>query len=82
MSAIKYIVNFYGPLYGASANAASVLTRYSIGFALPLFAVQMYSALGVGWASSLLGFISTLMATIPFVLFKFGPALRARSNYK
>lgn len=36
-----YIMEFYGPLYGASANAAGTLLRYLAGTAFPLFAVQM-----------------------------------------
>ncbi|GAB0138427.1 hypothetical protein EsDP_00006662 [Epichloe bromicola] len=33
--------------------------------AFPSFALQMYKALGVGWATSLLGFIAVAMAPIP-----------------
>ena len=32
--------------------------RYLAAFAFPLFVVQMYEALGVGWATSLLAFIA------------------------
>jgi DHA1 family multidrug resistance protein-like MFS transporter len=41
----------------------------------------MYRNLGVGWASSLLGFISVVTMFIPFVLFYMGPRLRERSVY-
>lgn len=41
----------------------------------------MYETLGIGWATSLLGFISIAMLPIPFVFFKFGPKIRAKSGY-
>jgi hypothetical protein len=81
MSATLYIIDFYGPQYGASANAVNGFARYLIGAAFPLFIVQMYRNLGVGWASSLLGFISVVTMFIPFVLFYMGPRLRERSIY-
>ncbi|KAI6136506.1 MFS general substrate transporter [Pisolithus sp. B1] len=46
-----------------------------------LFANQMYDKLGAQWASSLLGFVALAMAPIPFVLSRYGPALRVRSKY-
>jgi hypothetical protein len=81
MSATLYIIDFYGPQYGASANAVNGFARYLVGAAFPLFIVQMYRNLGVGWASSLLGFISVVTMFIPFVLFYLGPRLRERSVY-
>lgn len=41
----------------------------------------MYDGLGAEWASSLVGFVALLLMPIPFVLYKFGPALRNRSRY-
>ena len=41
----------------------------------------VYSKLGIGWATSLLGFLSVLMLPIPWVFYKWGPAIRARSRY-
>jgi hypothetical protein len=41
----------------------------------------VYEALGIGWATSLLGFLSVAMLAIPFVFYKFGPAIRKRSKY-
>lgn len=40
-SAMMFLMDFYGPLYGASAVAAGTLLRYIAGTAFPLFAVQM-----------------------------------------
>jgi hypothetical protein len=41
----------------------------------------VYERLGIGWATSLLGFLSILMLPIPWVFFKYGPAVRKRSRY-
>jgi len=41
----------------------------------------MYERLGIGWATSLLGFVSVAMLPIPFVFFKFGPTIRKKSQY-
>ena len=65
----------------ASALAATTVCRSFFGAGFPLFAGQMYEKLGTQWASSLLGFLALLMAPIPMVLYRYGPALRLRSKY-
>ncbi|KAH7130283.1 MFS multidrug transporter-like protein [Dendryphion nanum] len=80
-SAALYLTDVYGARNGASAIAANGIMRYTLGAVFPLFAVQMYSKLGIGWATSLLGFLSILMLPIPWVLYKWGPAIRKRSHY-
>lgn len=67
-------------MYGASAVAANGLLRYAFGAGFPLFTIQMYEKLGIAWATSLLAFIGLALLPIPFVLYKFGPSLRARSR--
>lgn len=76
----NYIIDAY--LWSAaSALAAATVCRSACGAGFPLFANQMYERLGTHWASSLLGFLALLMAPVPMVLVKYGPALRARSKY-
>jgi hypothetical protein len=41
----------------------------------------VYTQLGIGWASSLLGFIAIAMLPIPWVFFKWGQQLRQKSQY-
>ena len=43
--------------------------------------VLVYEALGIGWATSLLGFLALAMIPIPFLFFKYGPTIRAKSKY-
>ena len=76
-----YLIDTYQALNGASALAANGLLRYTLGGVFPLFTLQMYSNLGIGWATSLLGFITVALLPIPWVLFKYGPQIRARSIY-
>ncbi|KAI4091502.1 MAG: hypothetical protein L6R37_007725 [Teloschistes peruensis] len=80
-SGALYIMNSYGSLHGASALSANSVLRYTGGGAFPLFTVQMFSTLGIGWASSLLGFVSVALVPVPWVLFKYGHRIRAHSQY-
>jgi hypothetical protein len=80
-SAMLYMIDTYGPLGGASAVAANGLLRYALGAGFPLFIQQMYSKLGVDWATSLFAFISLLLLPIPWMLVKWGPELRRSSGY-
>lgn len=80
IASIIYMVDIYGPLGGASSSAANGFMRYFIGAFFPLFTVQMYKALGIGWATSLLGFVSIVLLPIPFAFFRYGPQIRARSK--
>ncbi|KAI9871653.1 MAG: hypothetical protein M1823_008383, partial [Watsoniomyces obsoletus] len=74
MSVLNYLGDAY-PDYAASVYAGNDLIRSSFGAGFPLFATAMYRNLGVGWASSLLGFLAIGFIPIPFLLFKYGSAL-------
>lgn len=76
-----YMLDVYDSKYRASASGASSFTRYILSAAFPLFVTQMYEALGVGWATSLLGFLALAMAPIPWFFYHFGPRLREKSSY-
>lgn len=76
----NYIIDCY--LYvAASALAINAVMRSSFGASFPLFATQMYESLNPRWASTLVGCIACLLVPIPFVLIKYGPALRHKSKY-
>ncbi|KWU46452.1 MFS general substrate transporter [Rhodotorula sp. JG-1b] len=66
--------------YSSSGQAAQSLLRNILGSVFPFFGIAMYDNLGFPWASSTLGFISGVMALIPWLLIYFGPRLRARSK--
>lgn len=68
-SVLGYLPDAY-PDYVASVLAGNDFMRSSFGAGFPLFAAAMYNKLGVGWASSLLAFLSIAFIPIPFVLYK------------
>jgi len=68
-SVLNYLPDAY-PEYAASVLAGNDLFRSAFGAGFPLFASAMYNKLGVGWASSLLGFLAIAFIPIPFVLYK------------
>lgn len=41
----------------------------------------MFNALGVGGGGSLIGGVATLLAVIPFLFYKYGKQIRARSKF-
>jgi MFS family permease len=76
-----YLVDAY-TRYAASAIAAATVLRSLAGFGFPLFAPAMFTALDYGWGCSLLAFIAIgLGVPAPFLLWKFGATLRAKSQY-
>ena len=77
-----YLIDTYAALTAASAIAANGLLRYIMGGTFPLFTIPMYERLGIGWATSLLGFISLAMLPIPWVLYKWGPQIRDASKFE
>ncbi len=77
-----FMLDTYGPLFGASAAGAAMLSRYGISAAFPLFTLQLYRSLGVGWATSLLGFCTLAMAPIPWLFWRCGERLRTKGKYE
>jgi hypothetical protein len=57
------------------------LSRSSFGAILPFAAKPMYRAMGVAWATSLLGFFSLALCVVPFVFVKWGGNMRERSPF-
>ena len=80
ISLLNYLTDAY-EIFAASALASSQISRSLAAALLPMATEPMYSALGVKWATSLLGFITLAMACIPFVFIKYGSYLRERSPF-
>ncbi|KAJ4154105.1 hypothetical protein LMH87_010568 [Akanthomyces muscarius] len=80
VSYFNYLVDVY-LIYAASALAANTVVRSAGGAAAPLFTRQMFSAMGVGGGGSLVGGVGALLAIIPFLFYKYGPQIRARSKF-
>ena len=80
ISLLTYVTDAY-KIYSASALAASVIMRSIVGALFPLAADPLYSTLGVGWGTSVLGFASLACIPIPFALLYAGPWIRKRSPF-
>ena len=96
LGVLQYITDTYVGGNVASASSANSLARYLFAGLLMLVTVRskslprfgsvltrvVYEAMGVGWASSLLGFLALIMLPVPFLFFKFGKKIRAKSTYE
>ncbi|KAF4965624.1 hypothetical protein FSARC_6611 [Fusarium sarcochroum] len=79
LAVFNYLADTYST-YASSAIAAQSFCRNAIGGVLPLVTNQMYSSLGYGPGSSLLGGIGLLLSIGPWVLIFYGPQIRSRSR--
>jgi hypothetical protein len=76
-----YIVDSY-TRYTASAMGAAAVLRSLAGFGFPLFAPIMYEKLHYGWGNSILALIAIVLGwPAPFLLWRYGEALRKRSPF-
>ncbi|KAH8668856.1 major facilitator superfamily transporter [Xylariales sp. PMI_506] len=74
----NYLAGAYG-IYAASALAGNAVTRSMFGGTLPLAGPSMYTKLTPQWAGTLLGLLEVAMIPIPFIFYKYGDKIRARS---
>lgn len=75
-----FLVDAY-PQYAASALAANAFVRCAFAAAFPLFGNQMYDTLNYHWASTLLAFLTLVMMPFPYIFFRYGKRIRAKSRY-
>ncbi|KAK1766339.1 major facilitator superfamily domain-containing protein [Phialemonium atrogriseum] len=80
LSCLNFLLDAY-TIYAASVLAAGAMLRAFFGAAFPLFVAQMYERLGVHWASSVPAFLTVACLPFPFVVYKYGAALRMRCKY-
>lgn len=77
---MNYLIDSY-TIYAASVLAANSVLRSAFGAAFPLFTTYMYNGIGIHWASSIPAFLSVLCVPMPFIFYRYGPAIRARCKY-
>ncbi|CAD6911725.1 unnamed protein product [Tilletia laevis] len=75
----SYLADVY-ERYASSALAAQSLLRNLAAGLIPLVATQLYNALGTQWASTLVGCVAAVLGMCPFILFRYGEQIRARSR--
>ncbi|KAJ9663871.1 hypothetical protein H2198_000631 [Neophaeococcomyces mojaviensis] len=76
----NYLTDAY-KIYAASALAGQVVMRSIFGAVFPLFTGYMFRRIGLHWAASVPGFIALACAPLPFIFYRFGRQIRARSKY-
>ncbi|GME39463.1 Major facilitator superfamily protein [Neofusicoccum parvum] len=73
-----YLVDAF-TIHASSAMAANTLVRSTLGATLPLCALDMYDALGLGWGNSILAFIALAVVPVPVLFSLYGERIRKRS---
>ena len=81
MASTMYLVDAY-TVYAASVTASSTILRCLFGALLPLAGDAMYDALGVGWGTSVLGFISIAFIPLPFIFYFYGQRIRETKRFR
>ncbi|KAH7929150.1 MFS general substrate transporter [Leucogyrophana mollusca] len=80
ISFFSYVIDTY-LMYSASALAGHTVIRSIFAIAFPLFTVQMFTKMGSNWAATLLGLIGLVLTPSPFLFFKYGARIRAKSRF-
>ena len=80
LQGLNYLIDVY-LMFASSAMSANTIVRSLAGAAFPLFATEMYNAMGVKWATSLLGFLTAAMIPIPICFFIYGKKIRSLSKF-
>ncbi|UZJ53748.1 hypothetical protein CBS101457_003068 [Exobasidium rhododendri] len=78
-SLIPYIVGYSGR-HAPLPLAAATASRAALGAGFPLFTIQMYDAMTVQGATSLLAGIALLLVPMPYILKRYGALLRSKSR--
>ncbi|KAJ5124449.1 Major facilitator superfamily domain general substrate transporter [Penicillium bovifimosum] len=66
--------------YAASALGFMTFARYVVAGALSPASVQMYENIGPHWSVTIVAVLATLMAPVPYALYKYGHKVRAMSK--
>ncbi|KAK5630312.1 hypothetical protein RRF57_006027 [Xylaria bambusicola] len=74
----NYLAGAYG-IYAASALAGNAVTRSLLGGLLPLAGPKLYATLTPPWAGTFLGLLEVALIPIPFVFWRYGDKIRAKS---
>jgi hypothetical protein len=77
---MNYLIDSY-TIFAASVLAANSVLRSLFGAAFPLFTSQMYSNLGIHWASTVPAFLALACVPFPFLFYKYGARIRVSCKY-
>lgn len=79
-AALNYLVDTF-QAYAASAVAANTFLRSCFAGAFPLVVGPLYHNIGTGPGSSITGGFAALLIPVPFVFYRYGRTIRARSKW-
>jgi hypothetical protein len=68
-------------IHAASVSAASTVFRSLLGALIPLAGNSMYDALGIGWGTSVLGFIAVAFMPMPLIFWRYGERIRESKRF-
>ncbi|RHZ54901.1 MFS transporter [Aspergillus thermomutatus] len=71
-----YLIDALGHEAAASRVASNTILRSVAAALLPLVGRPLYSALGLGWGNSLLGFLALLFVPVPWLFYRYGSKLQ------
>lgn len=75
-----YLIDM-NPAQAASYIAAAAVFRFLFGFLFPLFAHQMYAALGYGWGNTLCASLAFVLGfPFPIICYKYGKYFRGLAS--
>lgn len=80
LSILGYLVDCY-TVYAASVLAANAVLRSCFGAGFPLFTAAMYKNIGIHWGAAVPGFLALACMPLPFLFYKYGPAIRKKCKY-
>jgi MFS transporter, DHA1 family, multidrug resistance protein len=80
MSGVVYMIDVY-LLNANSALAINTFVRFIVAAGFPMFATHMYEAMGVDWATTLLGFLSIALIPFPLIFWRYGAKIRTWSRF-
>lgn len=81
MSVQTYLVDAYSA-HAASVTAANAVLRSVLGAVVPLFGLELYDALGLGWGNTLLGLILVALAPVLWAFSVFGERIRNNPKFE
>lgn len=74
-----YLIEVY-QIYAASALMFGSFSRYMAAGAMTVVGVPMYDKLGIHYTLTILACISSVMAPVPFLLYRYGHKVRQLSR--
>ncbi|KAG7286124.1 hypothetical protein NEMBOFW57_008427 [Staphylotrichum longicolle] len=74
-------VHWIVPIIGSGVFGLGERPGFQRSAAFPLFGIQMYEALGYQWATGLVAFVTLAMMPFPYIFFRYGKRIRAKSRY-